>query len=314
MSQSVVKENVHPSMLEKKKWHRTPTSRMDHLTAYMMILPSFLLLMVFVIWPLFNAIGKSFTDYNFYNATFVGLHNYRVAFRNPTFLKSFVNILKYVAIGVPLGIIPSFLFAHCVKPLRGFFGASVKTALYIPSIIGAVISSVIFLFILDYQGGLINNIIRTLGGTRYNFLAYPESALLSIVFTSFWSGFGYSTLYQLAGLNNIPDTYYEAAMLDGCGAFQRMLYVTIPCMKGIFLLCLVNGIKGTLLMMELPMLMTNGGPNNSTLTPVLYIFNMFKDSAVTKGYMLACSVIMLVFSTILTSISFFLIKPDKSME
>lgn len=314
MSQSLSKQSVRLPVPAKGKWHRTPTSRMDHLTAYLMILPSFVLLAVFVIWPLIDSISKSFTDYNFYNSTFVGLYNYRVAFHNPTFLKSFQNILKYIVIGVSLGIIPPFLFAHCVKALRGFFGAAVKTALYIPSIIGGVISSVIFLFILDYQGGLINNLIRTLGGTRYNFLAYPNSALLSIIFTSFWGGFGYNTLYQLAGLNNIPDSYYEAAMLDGCNSFQRMIYVTVPCMKGIFLLCLVNGIKGTLMMMELPMLMTNGGPNNSTLTPVLYIYNMFKDSAVTKGYMLACSVIMMVFSTIFTSISFFLIKPDKSLE
>lgn len=298
----------------KKRWHRTPTSRMDHLTAYAMILPSVVLLAIFVIWPLITSIEKSFTDYNFYQSSWVGLKNYRVAFRNPTFLKSFKNILKYIAIGVPLGIIPPFLFAHCVKKLHGMLGASVKTALYIPSIIGGVISSVIFLFILDYQGGLINNVIRSLGGTRVNFLANPTSALLSIILTSFWGGFGYNTLYQLAGLNNIPDSYYEAAMLDGCNAFQRMIYITIPCMKGMFLLCLVNGVKGTLMTMELPMLMTNGGPNNATLTPVLYIYNMFNDSAVSKGYMLACALIMLVFSAALTSISFFLIKPDKSLE
>ena len=103
-------------------------------------------------------------------------------------------------------------------------------------------------------------------------------------------------------------------MLYCCNAFQRMIYITVPCMKGMFLLCLVNGIKGTLMMMELPMLMTNGGPNNATLTPVLYIFNMFTDSAVTKGYMLACAIIMTIFSAALTSISFFLIKPDKSLE
>ena len=311
MSQSIA--NKAP-VAEPKKWRRTPTSRMDHITAYLMILPSIALLAIFVIWPLISSVEKSFTDYNFYNSTYVGWKNYEMAFRNPVFLKSFKNILVYIAIGVPLGIIPPFLFANCVKKLHGGFGAAVKTALYIPSIIGGVVSSVIFLFILDYQGGLINNIIRTLGGTRINFMAKPTSALLSIVFTSFWGGFGYNTLYQLAGLNNIPDSYYEAAMLDGCNAFQRMIYITVPCMKGMFLLCLVNGIKGTLMMMELPMLMTNGGPNNATLTPVLYIFNMFTDSAVTKGYMLACAIIMTIFSAALTSISFFLIKPDKSLE
>lgn len=306
MSQSVI--------IKKKKWHKTPTSRMDHATAYLMILPSIILLGIFVLWPLVSSIEKSLTDYNFYSSKYVGLKNYMVAFRNPTFKKSFENIAIYILIGVPLGIIPPFLFAHLIKHLQGGFGAAVKTALYIPNIIGGVVSSVIFLFILDYQGGLINNLIRTLGGTRINFMAYPTSARLSIIFTAFWGGFGYNSLYQLAGLNNIPDSYYEAGMIDGANAFQRMIYITIPCMKGMFLLCLVNGVKGTLMMMELPLLMTNGGPNNSTLTPVLYIYNMFNDSAVTKGYMLACAVIMLVFSACLTCVSFFLIKPDKSLE
>ncbi len=297
-----------------KKWRRTPTSRMDHITAYLMILPSIVLLGIFVLWPLYTSITKSLTDWNFYNSTYVGLQNFQVAFRNPTFLKSFVNILKYVVLSVPLGIIVPFLLAHCVKHLRGMFSAITKTTLYIPSIISGVISSVIFLFILDYQGGLINNLLRSVGIPRYNFLAFPTSAMLSIVFTGFWGGFGYNTLYQLAGLNNIPDSYYEAASLDGANGFQRMIFITVPCMKNIFLLCLVNGIKGTLMMMELPMLMTNGGPNNATITPVLYIYNMFSDSAVSMGYMLACAMIMMVFSSIFTCIVFFLIKPDKSME
>lgn len=299
---------------KKKKWHRTPTSRQDHITAYCMILPTLIVLGIFVIWPLYTAIVNSFTDWNFYKSTYVGLKNYRVAFRNPTFRKAFVNIIKYVAIGVPLGIIPPFLFAHCVKKLKGTYGAVIKTGLYVPSIIGGVVVSVIFEFILAYQGGLINNLIRMMGGTRINFMADPTLAMLSIILTSFWSGFGYNTLYQLAGLNNIPDSYYEAAALDGANAFQKLIHITIPSMKNIFLLCLVNGIKGTLMMMELPMLMTGGGPNNATITPVLYIYNMYSDSAITMGYVLACAIIMMFFSCAFTSVTFFFFKSEKSME
>ena len=268
---------------------RPPTARMDHITAYCMLLPSLLLLGVFVLWPLYESITKSLTDWNFYSSTFVGFKNYRVALNNPTFRKAFSNIVVYVLLSVPVGVILPFLFAHSVRHLRGHYASLVKTVLYIPSIVSGVIASMIFLFIFDYQGGLINNIIRTMGGTRYNFMAHSTSAILSIVFTGFWSGFGHSTLYMLAGLNNLPDSYFEAAALDGCGGFKRMIYITIPCMKNIFLLCLVNGISGTLMMMELPLLMTKGGPNNATLTPVLYIYNMFSDTAISMGYVLACS-------------------------
>ena len=293
---------------------RRPTAKMDYITAYCMIIPPLIILGIFVFWPLYESLSKSLTDWNFYNTTFVGLKNYQVALRNPIFRRSFGNIVKYVLISLPIGIILPFLFAHCVRHMRGLYADISKTALYIPSIISGVIASVIFLFIFDFQGGLLNNAIRMLGGTKYNFMAQGTSALLCIIFTSFWSGFGHSTLYMLAGLNNIPDTYYEAAALDGCGGFRRMIYITIPCMRNIFLLSLVNGIRGTLMMMELPMLMTNGGPNNATITPVLYIYKMFNDSAVSMGYVLACSVMMMVFSVSFTAISFFLIKPDKSME
>ncbi len=299
---------------QRQTKRRSTTQRMDRTTAYLMILPSLLLLGIFVLWPLVQSITHSLTDWNFYNSTFVGLKNYRLAFKNPTFLKAFSNSLKYIVISVPLGIILPFLFAHLVRSLKGLYAGLVKTTLYIPSIISGVIASVIFLFIFDYQGGIINNVLRTLGFQRYNFMAYPMSAMVAIIFTGFWGGFGYNTLYQLAGLNNIPDSYYEAAALDGCGGFKRMIYVTIPCMKNIFLLCLVNGITGQLMMMELPMLMTKGGPSNGTITPVLYIYNMFSDSAVSMGYVLACSVIMMFFSCALTSISFFFFKPDKSLE
>ena len=301
-------------MVKKARKNRHPTQKMDYITAYCMILPSIILLGIFVLWPLAESLSKSLTDWNFYNTTYVGLKNYRVALRNPTFRKAFGNIVKYVLLSVPAGIILPFLFAHCVRQMRGLYATMTKTVLYIPSIIAGVIASVIFLFIFDYQGGLINNLIRTLGGTRYNFMAFGTSAMLSIVFTSFWSGFGHSTLYQLAGLNNIPDAYYEAAALDGCGGFRRMIYITIPCMRNIFLLCLVNGISGTLMMMELPLLMTNGGPNNATMTPVLYIYKSISDSAISMGYVLACSVLMMVFSVVFTASTFFLIKPDKSME
>jgi len=128
-----------------KKWHRTPTSRMDHITAYAMILPSVALLGVFVLWPLYTAITNSLTDWNFYNSSYVGLRNYFVAFRNPVFRKSFENIVLYILFSVPIGIVLPFLFAHCVKRLQGMYGAVIKTALYIPSIIAGVISAVIFL-------------------------------------------------------------------------------------------------------------------------------------------------------------------------
>ena len=134
---------------------RQPTRRMDHATAYLMILPSFAFLAVFVLVPLFMAVQKSFTDWNFYlESGFVGLRNFRLVLQNELFRASLVNGLKFVALIVPAQLVASFLFAHVLKGLSGGYGVFVKTAVYVPTVISGVIASTIFLFILNYRAGL----------------------------------------------------------------------------------------------------------------------------------------------------------------
>ncbi len=293
----------------------SPLRRMDITTAYCMLIPSLVVISIFVIWPCFQAISKSFTDWNFYNTQNVGFLNYKRALNNPIFRATYLNMIQYVIFNVPISIIVPFLFAHCIKNLGvSRFSSFAKISLYIPGVIGGVIISLIGLLVLDYQGGLINNVIKSLGGQRINFLADRNIAKVAIVMTGFWSGFGGSTLYWLAGLNNVDDSYHEAAALDGCNAFQRMIYVTIPCMKNIFCLQIVNCVKGTLMMMDLPMMMTGGGPNNGTNTPVLYIYQLFNDTNVTMGYTVACSVLLMIVASGFTALVFYIVKSEKSME
>ncbi len=304
-------------MAKPKAAAKLSTSRMDHWTAYLMILPSLLALGVFVLVPLFMALEKSFTDWQFYaESHFIGLSNFAMVLKNQLFQVSLGNILWFAAVIIPLQIIMSFLFAHVLKGMSPRIGAYAKTAVYVPTVISGVVASVIFLFIFNYQGGILNFIIRQLGGKRIGFLAEPILAKWSVSIASLWLGFGYNSLVMYAGLQNVPQSYYEAAEVDGAGALTKLFKITIPSLKNVFILIVINMMTGTLQMFDLPYMMMNGtgGPVNSTLTPMIYIYNNFKSFDFSKGYTVAAALLLMVIIGALNSIVFTLIGSEKAQD
>ncbi|MDE6837318.1 MAG: sugar ABC transporter permease, partial [Acutalibacter sp.] len=249
----------------------TKMQKRDMCTAYLMLLPAVALLTVFVVAPLVMAIEKSFYDWNFYgNSTFVGLDNFRVIVVNKSFRRAVVNALKFVVILVPLQIVLQFAFAHLLKSLSVRFSNAIKTAIYIPGIIAGIVAGIIFMFIFEYKGGLINQLLTSLGLPRIAFLNNGFWAMFSIVAPTLWLGFGGGAILNYAGLISVPAEYYEAASIDGAGAFRKLISITLPQMKNIFVLQCISMVTGALQMFEVPMMMTNGGPRESTLTPMLY--------------------------------------------
>ncbi len=294
---------------------RQPTRRMDHATAYLMILPSFAFLVVFVLIPLFMAVEKSFTDWNFYlDSGFVGLRNFRLVLQNELFRASLVNGLKFVALIVPAQLVASFLFAHVLKGLSGGYGVFVKTAVYVPTVISGVIASTIFLFILNYRAGLLNMTLGTLGIPRVAFLAHPFWAVVSIAVPALWLGFGYNSLVMYAGLINIPQTYYEAAAVDGAGALTRLFRITVPSMRNVGILLAISLVTGTLQIFDLVFMMTGGGPLNKTLTPIMFLYNNFRSLDRTMGYTVAGALIMMLAITAINTVVFTLIRSQKSQD
>ena len=303
--------------MTKGKTSGLSTRRMDHWTAYMMILPSILCLGVFVLVPLFMALSRSFTNWQFYQETkFIGFDNFIMVLKNQLFHTSILNILGFVAIIVPVQMIASFLFAHVLRDMSPKIGAYAKTAIYVPTVIAGVVASVIFLFIFNYQGGILNWFIRQLGGKRIGFLAEPDLATWAVSIASLWLGFGYNSLIMYAGLQNIPQNYYEAAEVDGANALTKLFKITLPSMRNIFILLLIGLMTGTLQMFDLPYLMMNGtgGPVNSTLTPMIYIYNNFKSPDYTMGYTVAAALLLMVIIGALNSIVFTLIGSQKAQD
>lgn len=290
---------------------------MDHWTAYLMILPSFLFLGIFVLVPLFMALSRSFTDWQFYaQSKYVGFSNFAMVLKNQLFHIAIKNILGFVAIIVPIQLVSSFLFAHVLRDMSPKISAYTKTAIYVPTVIAGVVASVIFLFIFNYQGGILNWFIRQLGGKRVPFLAEPTLAKWSVSIATLWMGFGYNSLIMYAGLQNIPQNYYEAAEVDGANAWDKLVRITIPAMRNIFILLLIGMMAGTLQMFDLPYLMMNGtgGPVNSTLTPMIYIYNNFKSPDYTMGYTVAAALLLMLIIGALNSIIFTLIGSQKAQD
>lgn len=287
----------------------------DMKIAYFMLLPAIVMLSIFVIIPLIMALQKSFYDWNFYiDSVFVGFENYRIIVKTVYFQKAVVNVIKFVVVIVPLLLLVSFLFAHVLKSLNKKLSTAVKTVIYIPGIVSGIATSVIFIFVLDYKGGIINQILMQMGLSRVAFLNDPFWSTISVIIPTIWLGLGGNTILMYAGLMNVPSEYYEAASVDGASAFKKMIFITLPQMKNIFVLMCISLTAGTLQMFDIPYLLTGGGPSNSTLTPMLYLYNNYRDTSKSMGYTIAGAVLMLILITAINSIVFGVIKSEKTME
>ncbi|WP_099159499.1 carbohydrate ABC transporter permease [Virgibacillus ndiopensis] len=286
-------------------------NRSDKKTAFLMLLPLIGLLTAFVIIPLFYAVFVSFYKWNFYQENiFIGFENYKRVLSDPLFYKAMWTGLKFAAIVIPIQFVLAFLFANLIRTLGGKFGGFVKTSIYIPHVISGVVASIIFLFIYDFDGGLANFIIQSLGLEKVAWLADVKFALASISVPAIWLGFGLTTLVMLAGLNDIPKTYYEAAVIDGANAWHKMIYITIPLLKNIFLYLLVVGVTGAIQQFDLPYLMTGGGPLNETMTPNLFIFTHFtKDPYM--GYTVSSALLLFVILAVISAVIFKLFNSKK---
>lgn len=286
----------------------------DRLSAYAMLFPTFILITVFAIVPILITLQQSFTNSSFYQEVqFVGFDNYRNVLSDPAFFRSVIVGLKFVAFVVPVQLILSFLFAHVIRGMPRRLSGFVKTSVYVPVVISGVIASVIFVFFYDYQAGLLNQLAGMAGMERQAWLNDPKTALASIAAPAIWLGFGYTTLFMLAGLLDIPESYYESATIDGANAVQRMIYITIPSVKNILLFLLVAGFIGALQEFNLPYMMTGGGPVGETMTPVLFLYFHFTRD-LTVGYSLAGSLVMALVIGLISALMFKVFTSQKGMD
>ncbi|CTG75470.1 carbohydrate ABC transporter permease [Streptococcus pneumoniae] len=273
----------------------------DNILGYSFLAPALILLGIFLVIPVGMVIYYTFTDYYLLTPDerkFVGFENFIRLTKDPIFLKSFLNTLKFVVWIIPVQLGAALGMALIVNKKRKgnmFF----KVAFFAPVVMSLVVISILWLYLLNPNSGLLNAILNKVGIASQPFLTSPKQAMYAIVFVSAWQGAGYQMLLFLGGMQNIPQDVYEAAELDRFSKWAQFRYITMPLLKPTALFVLLTTLISAFKLIVQPMVMTQGGPLNSTITMVYYIYQQgFTDRLV--GY---SSSIALVFTTLIGMIS-----------
>ena len=304
-----------PRRRAKDLKQRTPRHLRSNGTAHLMIAPMVILLGIFVIWPLGYAFYLSLFEISFYqDAKFVGFEFYSYVLTDPDFWHSLGVGLRYALMVVPTILVLALLLASFIKTLSKRVAAIMKTTIYVPAVVSSVVTSVIFLFIYQDEG-VANWFVGLVHAGPIAWLNTDATALPSIAVPGVWLGFGVSTLIMLAGILDIPESYYESALLDGANFAQRTWYITIPGLKNVLLYLLVTGFTLALQEFQLPLIMTGGGPADATNTPNLYIFNSFRDATpFATSYSLTASLLLFIVLGAISLVIFRAVSSQKSAD
>jgi len=286
----------------------------DTKLALLMLAPVLLLLGIFVIWPAVYAGFLSFQDWSFYkDPVFVGFKNFTDVLSDPLFLATIGRGFMFVLMTVPPMLVLAYLFSSLVVAVSRRFASILKVSVYIPTIISGVITSIIFVLIYNYSGGLLNAFLGLFGIDPVAWIGDPAWALLAIAIPAVWLGMGLTSLIMVAAMVDIPTEYYEAAAMEGAGWWQKTFYITIPQMKNVFLYLLVTGFVAAIQQFELPLVMTGGGPLDSTTLPNLFIFNHFRND-INVGYSIAAALLLFVVLGSVSALVFKFVNSERLVD
>jgi len=252
---------------------RSRLERRNIRNGLLFISPWLLGLAAFTIYPIFASLFWSFCFFDgFTKPVWVGLENYRILlFEDPLFWKALLNTLYMVAFGLPASLVFSLFLALAIN--MKVKGQSIyRTILYLPSIVPVIAVSVLWLWLLNPDYGLINRLLGFLGIDLVGWLIDPKLAKPALILMGLWQ-VGGGMLIFLAGLQNVPTQLYEAAEVDGAGLGHKFLHVTLPMISPIILFNLIMGIIGFFQYFTQAFVMTQGGPQDATLFYALHLFN-----------------------------------------
>jgi multiple sugar transport system permease protein len=278
----------------------TTTERRNLRNGLFFCSPVILGLAAFTLYPMLASLYYSFCNYPMLKPpVWVGLANYRTLIHDPVFYKALYNTAYYAVFATPAGIVTAFLLALLLnQKVKGM--AVFRTMFFVPSIVPMVAGSVLWLWLLNPQYGLVNTILLGLHLPAFNALADPATAKPALILMSVWGVGGWMLIY-LAGLQDVPVDLYEAAEIDGAGPLQRMRHITIPFMSPHLFFTLIMGFIGAATYFTQAYVMTDGkgGPVDSTRFFSIYLFqNAFQYFKM--GYACAMAWILFVLIMIFT--------------
>jgi multiple sugar transport system permease protein len=259
--------------LPKRRKKAGVLARRETLEFYLFISPWIIGLLVFLVYPLVSSLYLSFTRYSIATTpVWIGLDNYISSFKDPHFLNSLWVTIRFAVISIPgvtvvaLGL--ALLLSQKLKGIKFF-----RTIYFMPSVMPAVAISLTWFYVLRPESGPLAGLLSLVGVEMPRLLSEKVLALPTLIMINIWLSFGGQMVIYLAGIKGIPADLYEVAEIDGAGRWARFLNVTLPMLSPTIFLNLVLGIIGAMQMFDVPYVMTQGGPGESTLTYMFYLYN-----------------------------------------
>lgn len=274
-------------------------------TPYLYLLPTMIVLGLFIFYPLFRAVGFSFTSYNLLSAPkWIGLENYVRLFQSPDFYRAFFNSLKYFLVVVPMLVFLPLLIAVAAndRSLKGVTGF--RTLFYFPVVTSMVVAGIIWKWMYT-ERGILNYLfvdLLHLADQPVQWLVNPNVALYAVMVVTVWKGLGYYMVIYLAGLQSISADLYEAATIDGASRFKQLIRITIPLLAPTMAVVAIMSSMAAMKVFDEVYVMTGGGPYGSTRTMVFEIYDMAFDK-LSFGYASALGVVLFLILFIFSFLS-----------
>lgn len=240
--------------------------------------PSLLVIFVFFFLPVIAAFMMSFTDFDIYSLgnlnylRFVGFSNYEKLLNDPLFWKALKNTFYFVVVGGPLSVATSLGAAILLNSKLIKYKSIFRLVYFLPVVTTLVAVSIVWRYFYHPRFGMLNYILSFIGLGPFDWLGDPNLSMPAIIILAVWKNFGYNMIIFIAGLQNIPEDLYEAASIEGATAWQQFWYITIPQLAPTTLFISVITMIGYFQLFAEPYVMTQGGPLNSTLSIVLYMY------------------------------------------
>ena len=274
-------------------------ARTSNRSGLLLTLPYLLFFALFVLYPLLFALGLVFTNWDMIRpARFVGLKNFAILLTDSVFWQALWNTVKFLVVHITLQLCVALGIALVLNrkiALRGLF----RTAFFLPVVVSGVVVTILWKQIYDTDTGLLNQLLGSLGASPVAWLTHPALSMPAIAVMATWKNVGFYVVLFLAGLQNIPSSLYEAADVEGASGGEKFRTITLPMLSPvIFLVLVLSTINGFKLFVE-PYVMTGGGPDNSTISMVLYLYKQAFDYqhmgySATLGFALAAFILLVV--------------------
>ncbi len=265
-------------------------------------IPALLLILFFVLWPLIEAIRISFTQWNGYSQDYkyIGLKNYLKLFKDSNFLIAFRNTIIY---GFGSTLLQNLLgLAYAVFLNSRFKGHSVvRTFIYMPVMISSLIMGYIIYFFVQYNRGIFNEMIGIFGMAPIDWMASGTRGVIIITLMNSWQYVGIAMVIYMAGLQNIPQMYLEAAEIDGASPWQRFRHITFPLLLPSISSAVVLNLIGGLKLYDVIVSLSGGGPGFSTHSLASYVSNQY-FKAQNAGYSAAVGIFTFLFIMVVSNI------------